>query len=363
MNLHVLWQGQRFTIQYLMATNIQPAYLPSNHRCNVHLPSISSNGIPDIPLPYVHTLAQPIQLHAPPTFPSIKEKLNKKAKVRWFDANLMKKLTRLPSKLNKGYRRTLFECNHTLVQDGKKLSTKYCNSRWCSTCNRMRTGKMMNAYLPIIQTMPTPLMVVVTIPNVKGSELRASLVGMNQTFTNIKRSLKRLKMPFNGIRKIECTYNVDTDTYHPHLHLILDDEHSALMFVDGWLARYPDAVRKAQHITRIEDADGLKEVFKYSTKLITDIKHKKERAIIPTALDTIFNALTRMRTIQPFGNVKQIDDELKEVETTTYEWLEDEWNIYEWIEDNWYSCFGEPLTEFKPSHTLKSLFIRCPLPT
>lgn len=343
-----------------MATNIQPAPQVPN---NPPLLSLHTNLKRAAPANYVHTLAQPIQHQAPCTFPSIKEKLNKRAKVRWFDANLMKKLTRLPSKLNKGYRRTLFECNHTLVQDGRKLSTKYCNSRWCSTCNRMRTGKMMNAYLPIIQEMNTPLMVVVTIPNVKGSELRASLVGMNQTFTNIKRSLKRLKMPFNGIRKLECTYNADNDTYHPHLHLILDDEHAALMFVNGWLERYPDAVRKAQHVTRIENTDGLKEVFKYSTKLITDIKHKKEKAIIPTALDTIFNALTRMRTIQPFGNVRRIDDELNEAETTTYECLQDEWNIYEWIDDNWYSFFGEPLTEFKPSPTLKSLFSRCLLPT
>lgn len=342
-----------------MATNVHHAFQPSNLLPKVLHPPLPSNGIGKPHLPIVHTLAQPIQHHAGIELQGIKNKLNTKAKVRWFDANLMKKLTRLPSKLNKGYRRTLFECNHTLVQDGKKLSTKYCNSRWCSTCNRMRTAKMMNAYLPTIQAMPTALMVVVTIPNVKGSELRPALVGMNQTFTNIKRALKRLKMPFNGIRKIECTYNADSDTYHPHLHLILDDEHSALMFVDGWLERYPDAVRKAQNIQRIEDADGIKEVFKYSTKLITDIKHKKERAIIPTALDTIFNALTKMRTIQPFGNVKRIDDELQDIETTTYECLEDEWNIYEWIDDNWYSFFGKPLTEFKPSPHLQNIFNRC----
>lgn len=53
------------------------------------------------------------------------------------------------SKLIKSYKNTFFGCADTLlVADNENLTTTYCKNRWCGVCNRIKTAKSINAYLP-----------------------------------------------------------------------------------------------------------------------------------------------------------------------------------------------------------------------
>lgn len=41
-------------------------------------------------------------------------------------------------------------CNGTLTQEDGKIKAFYCKERWCSVCNRIRTGILFNKYEPVI---------------------------------------------------------------------------------------------------------------------------------------------------------------------------------------------------------------------
>lgn len=331
------------------------------------IPPIGTTNLPKAFLPpsyYLDTLEQLSKSECGGGFQAEFRKLQKKAKVVYASKEVARHLTKLNSPLNKAYRRTLFECNQTIVQDGRKLTTKYCGSRWCTTCNRLRTAKLMKGYLQPLEAMNQPHLVTLTIPNVVGSELRHSLVGMVETFNQVKKALKRLKMPFNGIRKLEATYNAETDTYHPHIHLILESKEVATMVVDRWLMKYKNARKAAQDVRRVTNVNGVKELFKYTTKIVTKVTTKEtdERMIFIPALDVIFKAMKGMRTFQSFGDVTKIKEDVSKVETETYHHLQDEFNIYEWLGNDWLSIGdGNLLSYYQPSETIKKLLSTCKL--
>jgi hypothetical protein len=313
---------------------------------------------------YVHTLEQLGKSECGGCFQAEKKKLQKRAKVVFASKEVARHLTKLNSPLNKAYRRTLFECNQTIVQDGKKLTTKYCGSRWCTTCNRLRTAKLMKGYMPSVEQMNQPYLVTLTIPNVLEAELKHSLVGMVETFNQVKKALKRLKMPFNGIRKLEATYNAETDTYHPHIHVILESKEVASMVVERWLLKYKNASMKGQDVRPITDANGVKELFKYTTKIVTNVttNETNERRIFIPALDVIFKAMKGMRTFQSFGDVTKIKEDVSKVETETFNHLQEEFNIYEWLGCDWLSIGdGNLLSNYQPSETIKNLLRTCML--
>lgn len=287
--------------------------------------------------------------------------LKKKAKNAYFSKELARNLTTLTSPLHKAYKRTLFDCCNTLMQEGTKItSPMYCGYRWCNTCNRIRTGKLINGYLPVLKLMASPYFVTLTIPNVSGGELRAKMAGMVQTSKNVIKSVKRLKMPVNGIRKIECTYNAIEDTYHPHLHFIVDGKEVAEKIIEKWLERYSDADRKAQHFTDVNTLDdsgtkGMKELFKYTTKIVTKVQNEGY-FIYLSPIDIIFKSMKGMRTFQPFGNIKKVDDELTNLDSQEYDVEPYEFVVWKWEKNDWQNMSnGSMLSDYKPSKYMNEL--------
>jgi hypothetical protein len=282
--------------------------------------------------------------------------LLKKAKNRYFTQELCRHLASLNSPLTKAYKTTLFECCTTIVQEGQKLTSKYCGYRWCNVCNRIRTAKLLNGYLKPLNEMKQPSFVTLTIPNVNKADLRHTIVGMINVSKNIIRALKRLKIACNGIRKIECTYNVDTDTYHPHLHLIVDGINVGNEIINEWLKRYPFAERSAQLCKLVtNDEKGLKELFKYTTKIVS--KAKTDYQIFIPALDSIFKSIKGMRTFQTFGNIKKLNDEVDELLAEQYDNIEFyDFVVWKWERNDWVNMVdGKLLTKYKPSKAMIDL--------
>jgi hypothetical protein len=287
--------------------------------------------------------------------------LKKKAKNTYFSKELARNLTTLTSPLHKAYKRTLFDCCNTMMQEGRKItSPMYCGYRWCNTCNRIRTGKLINGYMPILKMMNEPYFVTLTIPNVKDKELRAALSGMIQTSKNVMLSLKRLKMPVNGIRKIECTYNAKEDTYHPHLHFIVNGKNVAENIVNKWIERYSYADRKGQDYRAVNTLDenevnGMKELFKYTTKIITKVQNEGY-LIYLSAIDRIFRSMKGMRTFQPIGNIKKVDDELTNLDSQEYDVEPYEFVVWKWEKNDWQNMTnGKMLSNYKPDKYMKEL--------
>lgn len=305
------------------------------------------------------TLGQVGQIQCQQGFqPVVKDRkyLQKRAKNTYFSKALARYLTQLdtPSPLLKSYKRTLFDCCGMVMQEGKKLTTKYCDARWCNTCNRIRTAKLMNGYLPVLGTFSDMHFVTLTIPNVNKGELRHTITGMIRNLSNVIKARRRLKIACNGIRKLECTYNSIEDTYHPHFHLVVDGKENAEFIQTEWLKRYPSATESAQNV-KAANIDSARELFKYVTKIVT--KEKKDFRIYVPALDVIFQAMYKVRTFQSFGNVRMVSEDIEQLDADNYEQIpEYEFMVWQWHENDWVSmATGEPLTHYKPSEAMQKL--------
>jgi diadenosine tetraphosphate (Ap4A) HIT family hydrolase len=205
-----------------------------------------------------------------------------------------------------------------------------------------------------------------TIPNVTGQQLRTTIKKMIATVRGIQEHRrKKLKQPgINCIRKLECTYNAEKNTYHPHFHFIIDGINDANFLLEAWLDKYPEADRRAQKIVEAYDAQ---ELFKYFTKLTsktTTVVDKRGKIKIaqeyhfPEALDSIFQAIERIRIIQPMGKIKLVQDDINELHAEeideTLEQDAESNKFYIWNGSNWYSPYTNVLlSSFEPNINLR----------
>lgn len=278
-----------------------------------------------------------------------KETLKKRARSKWYTTAIVGGLLHLDSPLRKYYQSAWY-CCHVITQREQKFTSKYCDTRVCHICNRIRTGKMINGYMKQIENLSAVDLLTLTIPNCKAEELQETINEMIRQSTLIIRVLReRRGIPINGIRKLEVTYNAEEDTYHPHFHLLIDKGGKEI--ISMWLKRYTDAREWAQDL-RKADEGGLKELFKYTTKIqVGKLQKGKGLKVYLPQIDIIMQSLKGKRTIQPFGNIKKVDEEVNsELQAQWYTDLP-AYEFVEWIwkECDWYSpILHNTLTGYVP---------------
>jgi hypothetical protein len=289
------------------------------------------------------------------------EGINKRAKAKFSQDPLIYAMATLISPLAKRYNDTKF-CAGILIKKGDVLTSRYCGNRWCKICNRNRTGKLINNYGPVLDQMEQKIFVTLTVPNVDGSILRETIKKMIKTIKLIQDNWRKQQKPtIRGLRKLECTYNVNRNDYHPHFHFIIDNKETANNLIINWLKYYPDANIAAQDE---RDADNYLELFKYFTKLTSNAGKKFENGTkvidewhYPEALDLIFKAIDKLRIIQPMGGIKivseDIDELISEVMDETLNDPKKYDSMYIWGENNWFDPYtGELFSSFKPTKNL-----------
>ena len=318
-----------------------------------YLPTFSDNYCP----PFLDTLAQ--LPRSPLTEPKKDDgiiRLKKRAKSKYFTGRRSLALIDIKSPLKKYYWNA-FYCNHTLVQVENSVTAKYCNTRICNNCNRIRTAKMINGYKHPLAELDDKQFVTLTLPNDKAQGLSETLSSMQLSLRNIFKKLQLRKVQYGGVRKTEITYNAVRNDYHPHLHIIINGRENASYIVKEWLARYPGAAPYCQDIRPVDDF-SMMELFKYSTKVVsTGINGTA--GIYVRAVDTIIRALYRKRIIQPFGSIrKQVSEDVEEIDKQAYPGIPEydciEWN---WQESDWMNKYGELLTGYVPSEAIQRVNI------
>lgn len=310
--------------------------------------NVSQNFVQEYPL--LDTLAQ--------VPPNTLKSLLKRARSKWYTTAIVSRLKYLEKTLLRKYYSHAWNCNHKIFQDGQKLTSRYCNTRVCHICTRIRTAKLMHGYVDQLMKLDNIEFVTLTIPNCSGENLNLVIDQMLKQITLIIRNLGEKKnIKISGIRKLECTYNVFSGLFHPHFHLLVD-KNSGSLIVDQWLKRMPTAKREgwdykkkcmvALQDVRKADEGSLKEIFKYTTKIIVSKKNQINVYINP--LNTILECLYKRRCFQPFGIVKMVSEDIDELDGKVYTDLEDNGGgITEWVwnECDWVSG-KETLTGYIP---------------
>lgn len=265
--------------------------------------------------------------------------LEKRARNKDFSVAYSVRLAGLNSELEKPYRNTTY-CSGTLIQTGRKFTASYCGNRWCSVCNRIRTMKLIKGYSGPIKELKDARFVTLSIPNVKAQDLRDSILSMNHVFKQIVDLFKKRKdrglqdWRFVGLKKIECTYNVLADTYHPHFHLIVEGEVVASSLIDEWLKRFKTASIKAQDSVAV--TKGVEqELFKYVTKMLT--KMDKGYGVHLVSQDVIFRALRGLQIFKAISMKMEVSEDIDGIQSQEIEGVEEDnavWN-YEFSVRDW----------------------------
>jgi plasmid rolling circle replication initiator protein Rep len=248
------------------------------------------------------------------------------------------------SSLNKSYWQT-FHCNKVQLQNGKKVTSRYCNQRWCLVCNRVRTAKLMNGYLKPLAELTDSYFVTLTIPNVQAKGLKIAIEDMNSSLMRIRKNMKKTHgIKLIGIRKLECTYNAKRKDFHPHYHLLIEGKANAEKLVSMWLDQHQLADMGAQDIRKADEGSTI-ELFKYFSKIVAD------GTVYPSALDIIFRAMKGKRVFQPIGIKKNISEDIEEIIAQEIDFKADELEIYVWEREtlDWVSGHAELLTEYVPN--------------
>jgi len=318
--------------------------------------------------------------------PADKANLLKRARAKHFSFKLAQELALCESRLQSSYYRTLTCCSELTQIDGK-LTAKYCGNRWCLVCCRIRTAKMLTKYEPHLKQMHEAHFVTLTIPNINSTdgykELQWCVTNMQKFCRRAFDRLRKYNLKFKGFRKIEITYSIKHNNYHPHIHFVCDgfisagsDEENIKHIYKVWqISKYPKApftkllreynagrctagafkcellrqawLKEFKHSRAVAQdvrparAGTLKELFKYSAKIVTKCRGQKEVVIEPhnfvsrageqrtvlkkkfkqqsslqvhvQALDKIYCALYAKRIIQPVGYTREEAAEFNEV--------------------------------------------------
>ena len=317
-----------------------------------------------------------------------REVLQKRAKRKFFSDNLAYKIIRelenqeseivdpeqmaFIQKFKKRAWNT-WHCTKAMKQEGQRLTTHYCKNKFCAVCNGIRTAKLIDGYLPSLLNCNDLHFVTLSDVNVKAEELSAEFSRLGKAFTNVKRSLNAYneKNGFDNIiaiRKLECTYNQSADSYHPHLHIIVQGKRNAYQIKSRWLKMNPTAQETGQDIQKIDSStpdkleDSLKELFKYVTKF-TKLNEEGKEVLYPMGpLLNILHAFDNKRSLIAYG-VKMISEEIEEedLKGQNYEFLDPEiigqkWT-YETNRADWVQlATGELLTNNTPDRKTVDLF-------
>lgn len=175
--------------------------------------------------------------------------------------------------------------------DGKLVLANFCKDRLCPMCMWRRSLKIFSQISEVMNVCGNNyryLFLTLTIPNCCGSDLRKTIQNLYNATIRMFRK-KRFNFIRGIIRTLECTYNLEHDNWHPHLHLILAVDGSYFgrdyMRQDEW-QRYwyesyyklpfnPTAVTKPLlivDIRKVKSKDGIDfgsavaEISKYSVK-------------------------------------------------------------------------------------------------
>jgi hypothetical protein len=187
---------------------------------------------------------------------------------------------------------------------------------------------------------------------------------MREKFSSCKLAIRRTwELEFKALRKLECTYNARRGDYHPHYHVLVQGREAAEMLRMLWLRRWKGATAAAQDVREV-DGNGIREIFKYFTKLTTPaVGGKGRRYMSPAVLDTIFQALRGRRVWQPVGFTlpKELADSIEGEElevsgTQAFKRKEDdvywEWDqgLNDWLDRG----TGELLSEYEPGERFRA---------
>jgi hypothetical protein len=258
-----------------------------------------------------------------------------------------------------------YHCQSKVIKANNRIYGDYCKNRFCTVCSDIRKAEKINRYLPVIEKWKDPRLVTLTAKAVSHKELNKQIEKVLNAFRVIvqryKKRHQRGKGPkLMGVKSIECNFNPQTNTYNPHLHILVPDLATAKILQFAWLEYWGPAIARhgGQRITLVKNTErALIEVIKYASKIFTDPNMKKKHGpnkdatFYAQAYHNIIWALEGHRVFERFGfNLPKTNKPKggKRTTVTEYEELIFDGTQFDWVNP----ATGEIFTGYIPEPQL-----------
>lgn len=223
-------------------------------------------------------------------------------------------------------------------KDGSHKITRItsCRQRFCPNCAYRRSIKIYAKIAKVVNELKKDaniIFITLTIKNVNSQEISKGIDSLNSGYQELIRKLKKYEVK-GYIKTIEVTYNSETKTYHPHIHILMDIKNyiPQKSLVKLWqnsakLDYLPVCdIRKVQNL---ELQNAVAETAKYMTKF-SIFKSKlpdKEKIEI---LQSLSNALHSRKLLSSSGTLKiRLNENLSDeyikseiVNISSFEWIQ-----------------------------------------
>lgn len=217
----------------------------------------------------------------------------------------------------------------------KLVGANLCGHRFCPHCSYVKARKDAFQTSIIVDYLQSQgykfIFLTLTAPNVAGSCLEKEIRSYSKAFKRLF-DLKEVKAIAKGyMRKLEITYNSESDTYHPHYHIIIAVNQSYFTDKRYYISRerWLDYWKKAKRDDSITQVDvrklttstdkGILEITKYIAK-DSNYMHSED------VFKVFYRALKGKRVYSYRGVFKEAVnlyksgdlDYLKDIDTTEY---------------------------------------------
>jgi plasmid rolling circle replication initiator protein Rep len=222
----------------------------------------------------------------------------------------------------------------------KLIEAYFCRTRLCPMCQWRKSLVMFHQVLELIHahrkeyTSDIPLLLTLTVPNVKADELKQMLDKMQNAWYTLAKRVRFKKSVRSWFRALEVTYNAESDTYHPHYHILLLVPMNYFVYSRGlyisrdeWLALWQEVTGMREitqvDIRRVRKQSSRKpleaisaEVAKYSTKTSSYIQKTNEGHLRASGkvIKTLHYALKGRRLVAFGGLFSEIRKALKQTD-------------------------------------------------
>ncbi|QPW56745.1 protein rep (plasmid) [Clostridium botulinum] len=112
------------------------------------------------------------------------------------------------------------------LENRKLYRGNFCKNRFCPMCSwrlARKNGVKINVLLNYLKEEHKKefIFLTLTTPNVDGENLENEIKKYNKNFEKLIKRKEVKNITQGYIRKLEVTYNKESNTYHPHFHIII----------------------------------------------------------------------------------------------------------------------------------------------
>lgn len=233
----------------------------------------------------------------------------------------------IAGKLTQAAKEAYSKCGEyiTIDENGYITQSCFCRSRYCPICNYVASEAKYAQIINTIQTLPYNfIFVTATVKNCNVNDLEKTLVSLSSAF---KRYANR--KPMKGISKgyfraTEITYNAKTNTFHPHIHMLVavpEEYYTSSLYTSTyeWRVAWESAARLNYtcqfDVQAIADNENMykavAEISKYVLKM-TDVLYCGNDEVV----ETLIKATKGKRMINTAGCFRELAKEKYEHEKT-----------------------------------------------